>query len=261
MNKRGLAYDDALGRAISDRRIEVLRGIALTGSISSAARALGISYKAAWQAVETLSGLASAPLVERTVGGSGGGGARLTRQGEQLLVLAEELALARRAVLARHAAGEALSGGLGLRTSMRNQIACEVESCEPLAVHDPMVLVRLRTAGGDLLLSQITQESADLLGVAPGMRIHALCKAAAVEVMVADAPGVAAAAPGDAAPVFFLGGRIRRVSPGERRDEVTLELEGGGLWAGFAPHPFPAAEGEWAQARVSAAALVLALAG
>jgi molybdate transport system regulatory protein len=261
MSKRRLAYDDALGHAISDKRIEVLRGIALTGSISSAARALGISYKAAWQAVDTLSGLAGAPLVERTVGGSGGGGTKLTRQGEQLLVLAEELALARRAVLARHAAGEALSGGLGLRTSMRNQIACEVESCEPMAAHDPMALVRLRTVGGDVLLSQITQESVDLLGIAPGMRIHALCKAAAVEVIAADANGFTGSPRGDAAPAFLLGGRVRRVSPGERRDEVTLELEGGGVWAGFAPHPFPAAEGEWAQARVSSAAVVLALAG
>ena len=38
-------------------------------------RQLGVSYKAAWQAIDTLTNLAGAPLVERTVGGSGGGGA------------------------------------------------------------------------------------------------------------------------------------------------------------------------------------------
>lgn len=261
MNESRLIFGDALGHAISDKRIEVLRGIAVTGSISSAARSLGISYKSAWLAVETLSGLAGAPLVESTVGGSGGGGAKLTPQGEQLLALAEELSLARRAVLARHAAGETIGAGLGLRTSMRNQIACEVESCEPMAARDPMVLVRLRNAGGDRLLSQITQESADLLGIAPGMRIQALCKATAVEVIDAGANHVSASLPGSVASQFLLSGRIRRVSAGEQRDEVTLELRGGGMWTGFATHAFAAAVGKRAQARMSAAAVVLAIAG
>ena len=43
--------------ALSDKRIDILRRIKETGSISEAARASGVSYKAAWQALETLENL------------------------------------------------------------------------------------------------------------------------------------------------------------------------------------------------------------
>ena len=59
---------------IVDKRINILRRIHETGSISEAARLAKVSYKAAWQAIETLSNLAGAPLVEKVVGGSRGGG-------------------------------------------------------------------------------------------------------------------------------------------------------------------------------------------
>ncbi|HCP76768.1 MAG TPA: ModE family transcriptional regulator, partial [Pusillimonas sp.] len=64
--------DAALGHDITDKRIDVLRRIDAVGSISEAARDAGISYKAAWQAIETLGNLAGTPLVEKAVGGSGG---------------------------------------------------------------------------------------------------------------------------------------------------------------------------------------------
>ncbi len=59
----------ALGHDLSDRRIGILRQIGALGSISRAARAVGVSYKAAWQAVDTLTNLAGVALVERVVGG------------------------------------------------------------------------------------------------------------------------------------------------------------------------------------------------
>ena len=78
------ALAGALGQASADKRVEILRRVAALGSISQAARAAGVSYKAAWQALDTLSNLAGTPLVERAVGGAGGGGARLTPAGEQV---------------------------------------------------------------------------------------------------------------------------------------------------------------------------------
>jgi molybdate transport system regulatory protein len=81
--------NEALGHTASDKRLEVLRRVGQTGSISQAAREAGISYKAAWQAIETLSSLSGLPLVERSVGGVGGGGARITPQGTRLLALAD----------------------------------------------------------------------------------------------------------------------------------------------------------------------------
>ena len=50
----GANLTDALGDPASDRRLEVLRLVGQSGSISQAAREVGISYKAAWQAIDTL---------------------------------------------------------------------------------------------------------------------------------------------------------------------------------------------------------------
>ncbi|MFT4240886.1 MAG: LysR family transcriptional regulator, partial [Acidovorax sp.] len=80
---QALSLTGALGHELTDKRIAILRQIAEGGSISQAARAVGVSYKAAWQAVDTLTNLAGAPLVARAVGGAGGGGAQLTEAGRQ----------------------------------------------------------------------------------------------------------------------------------------------------------------------------------
>lgn len=241
----------ALADASADKRLDVLRHVAAGCSISQAARQVGISYKAAWQALDTLSNLSGEPLVERIVGGVGGGGARITAEGLRLLALAAELARARQQVLARFAGGAIGDGGLGLRTSMRNQLRCQVLRCAPLAPGDPMVAVTLATPGGVELASSITQESADLLGLAPGLAVLVLCKATAVAVALAGA----------GAPAGRLCGRIERLSPGAGQDEVVLALDGGGHWVGFAPHPFHGRVGDAAVASVLPAALVIGLAG
>lgn len=253
----------ALGDASADKRLEVLRRVAGGCSISQAAREAGISYKAAWQAIDTLTNLSGTPLVERTVGGAGGGGAVITAQGLELLALADELAQARAQVLARFG-GHSLSGtALGLRTSMRNQLPCRVEWCEPAAHGDPMVLVGLRTQGQALLASSLTRESADLLGLAPGLGVLVLCKATAVEVALAPTGSLACGAVGqaDRGATSVLHGKVARISPGQERDEVVLSLAGGGHWVGFAPHPFVARVGRRAMARVASSALVVALPG
>ena len=82
-----------------DKRINILRRIHETGSISEAARLSNVSYKAAWQALETLTNLAGVPLVEKEVGGSKGGGTKLTASGLTVLELSEKLTRAREAVL------------------------------------------------------------------------------------------------------------------------------------------------------------------
>jgi molybdenum-dependent DNA-binding transcriptional regulator ModE len=53
--------------------LELLERIGAKGSISSAASAMGMSYKAAWEAVEAINNLSEQPLVERKTGGQIGG--------------------------------------------------------------------------------------------------------------------------------------------------------------------------------------------
>jgi molybdate transport system regulatory protein len=52
-----LAFSEALGHALSDKRLEVLRLVADSGPISQAASDAGISHEAGWKAIETLSNL------------------------------------------------------------------------------------------------------------------------------------------------------------------------------------------------------------
>ena len=66
-------------------KIELLRQVGEGHSISSAARALGMTYKRAWVLIDTLNRGFGKPVVETSSGGRGGGGARLTPLGEELI--------------------------------------------------------------------------------------------------------------------------------------------------------------------------------
>ena len=71
-----MAQPDPLAQLLSRRpqRLTLLEQIAVQGSITRAAKAAGLSYKAAWDAIDELNNLAEQPLVSRSVGGSGGSG-------------------------------------------------------------------------------------------------------------------------------------------------------------------------------------------
>lgn len=72
-------------------KAELLEHIVATGSIAAAGREMGMSYKRAWQLVETLNAMFRDPLVTSTRGGPKGGGAEVTETGRK--VLAEYRAL------------------------------------------------------------------------------------------------------------------------------------------------------------------------
>ncbi|MDO5087117.1 MAG: TOBE domain-containing protein [Comamonadaceae bacterium] len=255
---------DALGHARTDKRIDILKQVARHGSISEAARHAGVSYKAAWQAIHTLTNLAGVPLVESSVGGAGGGGARLTPAGERLLQAAGLMDEARRDVLARvnAAPGVAASALAAPRTSMRNHLRCTVAALHSDGARDPMVRVTLALAGGGEMAASITRESAELLGLAPGLPVLALAKATAVQVQaaaVASGPSGAGASRPDTAGGNGLAGRVLRLSRGAQRDEVTLTLAGGQQLVGFAGRPHRLRHGSRALAWLDESAVVIAL--
>jgi molybdate transport system regulatory protein len=173
----------ALGHDVADKRIDILRRISETGSISQAARDAGVSYKAAWQAMETLTNLAGQPLVQKAVGGSGGGGASLTGAGTQLLHAADELARLRGQALSLITASGTQRIRLGFQTSMRNQFVAQIEGT--VREGDAM-RVRLSPAPSVTLHARITRESTQLLGLHKSMEITALCKATAVRLHASE---------------------------------------------------------------------------
>lgn len=71
--------------AIGPGKAELLELIAETGSISAAAKRMAMSYRRAWLLVDTMNQCFDAPLVETAAGGKGGGGARVTDLGREVL--------------------------------------------------------------------------------------------------------------------------------------------------------------------------------
>lgn len=245
----------SLGYAQADKRLQILHLVARHGSISQAARSAGISYKAAWQAIHTLTNLAGEPLVDASVGGAGGGGARLTAAGQRLLDAAAQMDAARRDVLARlnGASGDALTGP---RTSMRNHLRATVTGLHSRGARDPLVRVSLAIDGQEgadgELAARITRESAELLGLAPGLGLLALCKATAVRVRAHVPPASAG--------VNLLHGKVLTLSRGSGHDEITLTLASGQQLVGFAPRPNRLRAGSRVVAEMDESAWVLALA-
>jgi molybdate transport system regulatory protein len=158
------------------QRIALLQHIAEQGSITRAAKSAGLSYKAAWDAIDELNNLAHKPLVERSVGGKGGGGAKLSSEGERVLRLYQKLQALQAQVLeaAEDASDLDLLGRLMLRTSARNQLHGKVVAIEAQGRND---LIRLQLAESLTIDAQITHDSTLRLELETGTEVVALIKA------------------------------------------------------------------------------------
>lgn len=66
-------------------KIDVLEKVIETGSISAAGRALGMSYRRAWDLIDVMNTTFSSPVVTTQSGGKKGGGAEVTEFGRQLI--------------------------------------------------------------------------------------------------------------------------------------------------------------------------------
>ena len=209
--------------AVGAARIDVLRAIARTGSITAAAKACGLSYKGAWDAVQAMNNLSARPLVRAQTGGRGGGAAEITEAGHALIA-----AFDRAGTVLDAFAGqletvldggdiEALFGSLAMKTSARNAYAGTVTCVRDGAVNAE---VGLRIADGVELITIVTRESVEALDLKPGRVATALIKSSFVLL----------AAGHDSLPVSArnrLMGTVVAVTDGAVNDEVTLDLGGG----------------------------------
>ena len=234
MNMDGIALDGEIWMTVGGEnlggpgRIALLAKIAECGSITQAAKAIRMSYKAAWDAIDAMNNLAGEPLVERLAGGKGGGGTRLTARGEQLvanfrLIEREHRAFIQR--LGQHAAGIAddylLVRKMSMRTSARNQFMGTVTAIKRGAVNDE---VALEVAGGHAIVAIVTHESVDNLGLRVGSEAFALVKSSSIILVTGDDRARYSAR-------NRLAGTIARVEPGAVNTEVVIDLAGGGTVA------------------------------
>lgn len=205
-------------------RILLLSLVAELGSITKAAKAMKMSYKAAWDAIDQMNSLAGEPLVERMTGGKGGGSTRLTERGRQLIAnfrLIEEEHKRFIQQLSSQAQGFVkdliLIRRLGMKTSARNQFLGKVTAIKPGAVNDE---IDIEIPGGERLVATITSDSTKNLELVIGAEVYALIKAPSVMVMLPDAQLRLSAR-------NQLTGKVSRMHPGAVNTEVVIELPGG----------------------------------
>ncbi|MBQ4821052.1 LysR family transcriptional regulator [Aquimarina sp. MMG016] len=79
------------GVFLGEGRIKILKAIIKEGSLSKAAKFLGMSYKKAWNLIDSINKNASEPIVITNTGGSGGGGAIITPYGKEMILKFEEI--------------------------------------------------------------------------------------------------------------------------------------------------------------------------
>ncbi len=252
LEKEGKAF-------LGGRRIALLRAIERSGSITRAAKEIGMSYKAAWEAVEAINNLSPSAVVLRATGGKHGGGSHLTDYGRRLVELMERM----QGIytewlddLAEHI--EDPRGLLGLmerfnmQTSARNQYRGTVEA----VISGPVSAeVEVRLTPASSLIATITNSSAERMDLKQGTEVHALVKASSV--LLADEGG---------GPVFSarnrLCGPIARIVDGPVSSEVTLDIGDGKLLTAVVTRASRAAmglgEGQGVCALFKASSVILA---
>ncbi len=204
--------------------ILLLQALERTGSINSAAQALGMQYKSAWQKLNQINNLLPYPLVVKRTGGSGGGGSVLTEEGKKLLarvdMLQKEFARFRQFFADNpREAMETLKTlrRIELKLSARNVWLGAVVSIDQGVVNS---VINIQLKGGDKISSVITDNSTKRLELAPGKEVMAIVKASCV-LLGSDID------PQKISARNILTGVISAIVPGAVNDEVTIDLAGG----------------------------------
>jgi molybdate transport system regulatory protein len=241
-------------------RIALLEGIEQTGSISAAARAMGMSYKAAWDAVDAMNNLSPEPLLTRRAGGPGGGGTALTDYGRRVIRHYRQVERLYRRFLRQltESAGEiddihSVMRNLSMRTSARNHLVGTVSELREGAVNDEAVI---DVGAGLSLRAAVTRQSSRELALArPGREVHVFIKAPFVMLADGDAGRHSAA--------NRIAGTVRAVDEGAVQTEVRVEIGEGRTLTAMVSRE--AAAEDWLRpgaevvALVSAAHIILAV--
>jgi len=227
-----LQVDTEFGSFLGDKRIRLLEAIATHGSISQAAKAVPLSYKAAWDAIDAMNNLADQPLVLCSTGGKNGGGTQITAHGQKTIALYRALEAEYQSALDRLAAGmnDGQASDLGefrkllrrmsMKTSARNQFAGRVVGLREGHV-DFEVRVKLDDEGdhSSEIVAVITRESAQIMELSIGMEVSALIKSSSVLLLTDRTLRTTAR--------NQLWGTVTRIHDGPVNSEVTLALAGG----------------------------------
>ena len=204
-------------------RVELLERIDKTGSIHAAAKEMKMSYKAAWDRIDAMSRLAGVPLLERTVGGKGGGGTTLTDHAKAMIQHFRRLEELHRQFLDRFEAHidnpdelARLLGRLFITTSARNQLSGIITHMDIGAMTTKIVL---QLHGGEMITSTITAKAAHDLALGINAQAYAIIKSS--DVTFDTTP------PSAMQGLNTIKGVIDRLDQGTETTEVVLLINGG----------------------------------
>lgn len=236
-NSTGLSGNLWLNRAenkfLGGDRIYLLEMIDELGSITKAAKAVGISYKTAWDTVNLINNLAEQPLVDRLAGGKGGGGTSLTAEGKKVVEQFKTIQEEHRKFL------DNLEGRLGdtdslyqflrrisMKVSARNTFAGTVANITKGAVNAE---VTISLKGGVPLVAVVTNGAINNLGLKTGSEAYAIVKASSV-IIGTDLHDAKVSARN----IFC--GTIAKIVEGPVNTEIDVEIGGGNTVSAVITH-------------------------
>lgn len=209
------------GSLLGHGRIQLLELIEHHGSISKAAKAMKMSYKAAWDAVNAMNNLADQPIVSRETGGKGGGGTTLTAFGKELIAVYKQAESEHRTFLKNLTQkirnfDEHISffQRMSMRTSARNQYGGVITEIVRGSINAE---IGIKIAHDTTIHASITNESLDDLELKEGMTAFALVKSGWVTLLDSACSKVSAR--------NRLCGEITAFNTGAINSEVTVRLD------------------------------------
>ncbi len=165
-------------------QIKLLIAIGDCGSISKAAKQVGISYKTAWDRIDSMNNMSNKPLVVRSAGGSKGGGTALTNYGRQVIVGFESLQQEHQLFIERlgnklHSLTDLTNfiQSESMTSSARNQFKGQLTTITHGAVNAE---IEIDIGVNQPLIAIITEDSINKLGLTEGATIVALVKASSI---------------------------------------------------------------------------------
>lgn len=168
-------------------RIELLENIEKIGSINAAAKEMKMSYKAAWERINSMNELADEEIIQRKVGGKGGGGTTLTPYAHELIKTYKRLNELHRQFIDRFSeAGdnpEHLAKILNrtfLTTSARNQILSTITEINSNQLN---ATIKMELTGGGTLYSTITSKSVANMNLGVNSSIYAIIKSSDITIV------------------------------------------------------------------------------
>lgn len=167
-------------------RVELLKRIKDSGSISAAAKEMSMSYKAAWDSVNAMNKLADAPLVQRSAGGKQGGGTVITKAGEEFITLYDKYSETFDKILAlieENPENADMIGKTIMKTSADNIFCGKITKIDIGAVN---AIIHIETDSGQKVASSMTIDSYKDMGIDVGFEVCALITASSLIVIETD---------------------------------------------------------------------------